>query len=99
MQPITETTTSKRSSATGSALGVALDPLDLDARLAAQPPALREQLGRQVDADHPPAGLRGPDRGVAGAAGDIEHVLARRDADAAHNPSPSGHSCRRAIAG
>ena len=99
MQPITETTTSKLSSGDRQRLGVALEALDVDAGLAGQPPAFLEQLGGEVDADDAPARLRRADRRVAGAAGDVEHVLAGRDPDAATIRSPSGHSCRWAIAG
>ena len=86
MQPKTDTTTSKLASLDRERLGVAFHPLDLDPGLGGESPSGLEQLGRQIDPHDAPACLRGSDRGVAAAAGDIEYVLARPDADVADDP-------------
>ena len=55
-------------------LGVALDPFDLDAGLGGWRARL-EQLGGDVEAGDLAAGAARRDRGVAGAAGDVENGL------------------------
>jgi len=55
-------------------LGVALHPLDLDARLRGSLARPDEQLGREVERGHACAQPGGPDRDVAGAGGDVEHL-------------------------
>jgi hypothetical protein len=69
--------------------GVALHPLDrqpVGLRLRAP---LLEQLGDQVKSGHAGAGSRRGTRGVAGTAGDVEHLHARADADRSTTSSPT----------
>ena len=82
MQPKVETTTSKRAVLERQVLGVALDPLDLDARPRAALRCASSSSSGVMSRPVTIAARRGRrDRGVAGAAGDVEHALALLDAD------------------
>ena len=83
----------------GQLLGVALDPVQLDPGVGSRLPTGLEQLRCEVEPGHTGTGLGGPDRCVAGAAGDIEHVVSGRYPGCRDNPGPTSHSCRRAISG
>ena len=61
-------------------LGVALDPVELEAGSPRAAPSRLEQLGRQVERGHDGARGGGRQRGVARARGDVEHRLPRLDA-------------------
>jgi hypothetical protein len=69
-------------------LGVALDPLELDAGQLRAAPARLEQLGRQVAGRDLRAVLRRGDRGVAGAGGDVEDPQSGADAARLDEPRP-----------
>src|SRR6185312_10643573 len=61
-------------------LGVPDDPVDLDHGVGAHLARDLDQAGRRVEPCDPRSKLGRGDRGVAGAAADVEHVLAGTDA-------------------
>jgi hypothetical protein len=67
-------------------LGVARDPLDLEAGVGGEPAPDLEQLWGEVDADHPGAGRGRAERGIAAPAGDVEHPFAGLHAEAVDDP-------------
>src|SRR5215211_7908620 len=62
-------------------LAVALDEGDLEPRVQRSRARHVEQLGREVEADDARPAPRRAQRDVAGAGGDVEHVVLARDAD------------------
>jgi hypothetical protein len=80
-------------------LGVALDPLDLDARVGGVPAGVLEQLRRHVEPDDLHAAERGRDRDVASAArADVEEVEARLQLGALeHALADGGDDPREAV--
>ena len=77
--PIEEMTTSNAPSSNGRCSASASTQLERDARALGAVPAGLEQLGREVARGHARAALRGGDRRVAGAGGDVEDVHAGAD--------------------
>lgn len=69
-------------------LGVAFDPVDGDSLLLGPPAGGREQLRGEVDADDLSPGGGGPERDVAGAGGDVEHLLPRLEVGAGEKVAP-----------
>lgn len=76
IQPKTESTTSKLSSANGNASASPSIQLTSTPASVAKAPRL-EQLGREIQPHDPASGLRCADRCVPGSAGDVENVRAR----------------------
>ncbi len=73
-------------------LGVGDDPLDVDTPLASLVLAGRETFRRQVGGDDVRARLSRADRDVAGAGGDVEHVLTGLDPHASTSSGPTLHT-------
>ncbi len=68
----------------GQRLRVGDDPLHLHTAFARFPLACRQALRRQIGGDDGGSGLRGADRDVAGAGGDVEHTLSGPDPGRRH---------------